>query len=231
MLKGIIFDLDGVIVDSHAAHKKAWRGLLTALGHDVDEAALDFVVEGRKRAEILRHFLGGANEEEVRRYGAWKDELFCKFAYDVKMLPGVAEFVKAAGAAGLALAVGTSAGRRRAQETLERFGLASHFAVLVTGDEVRAGKPDPAIFLQAAAGLRIPPECLLVCEDAVPGVQAAKSAGMRCLGIAANGRRPLLEKAGADWVAKDFEQISLDHIRVEFSSVRGNGNISCATGT
>ena len=55
MLKGIIFDLDGVIVDSHAAHKKAWRGLLTALGRDVDEAALEFVVEGRRRAEILRY--------------------------------------------------------------------------------------------------------------------------------------------------------------------------------
>ena len=204
-------------MDSHAAHKKAWRGLLTALGRHVDEGALDFVVEGRKRAEILRYFLGDAGEEDVRRYGAWKDELFSKVADEVKPLPGVADFVQAAKAGGLALAVGTSAGRRRAQESLERFELASHFAIVVTGDDVRQGKPDPAIFLRAAAGLEIPPGRLLVCEDAVPGVQAAKSAGMKCLGIAANGRRGLLESAGADWIAEDFRQVSVEQLRTEFS--------------
>lgn len=204
-------------MDSHAAHKKAWRGLLTALGHEVDEAALEFVVEGRKRAEILRYFLGDASEEDVRRYGAWKDELFCKAAHEIKMLPRVSDFVQAAKAEGLALAVGTSAGRRRAQETLERFGLASHFAAIVTGDDVRQGKPDPAIFLRAAEGLGIAPGHLLVCEDAVPGVQAAKAAGMKCLGIAANGRRALLESTGADWVVEDFMQVSLEHVRTEFS--------------
>ncbi|MGE5322001.1 MAG: HAD family hydrolase [Actinomycetota bacterium] len=217
MLQGIIFDLDGVIVDSHAAHKKAWRGLLTALGREVDEAALEFVVEGRKRAEILRHFLGDASDEDVSRYGAWKDQLFCKVAHEVQTLPGVAEFVKAADAAGLRLAVGTSAARRRAQETLETFGLASHFGTVVTGDEVCKGKPDPAIFLRAAAGLGLAPEHLLVCEDAVPGVQAAKSAGMKCLGIAANGRRAFLESAGADWIAEDFRQVSVENLLAEFA--------------
>lgn len=205
-------------MDSHAAHKKAWRGLLTALGHEVDGAALDFVVEGRKRAEILRYFLADASEEELRRYGAWKDELFSKMAHEIKTLPGVADFVQAAKTEGLALAVGTSAGKRRAQETLERCGLASHFAIVVTGDEVRQGKPDPAIFLRAAAGLAIKPGHLLVCEDAVPGVQAAKAAGMKCLGIAANGRRALLESAGADWVVQDFMQVTVEQLRTEFST-------------
>ena len=204
-------------MDSHAAHKKAWRGLLTALGRDVDEAALEFVVEGRRRAEILRYFLGDASEEDMRRYGAWKDELFSKVAHEIKMLPGVAEFVKAAEGAGLVLAVGSSAGRRRAQETLERFGLASHFAAIVTGDDVRQGKPDPAIFLRAAEGFRIASEHLLVCEDAVPGVQAAKAAGMKCLGIAANGRRALLESAGADWIAEDFRRVSVEQLQAKFS--------------
>lgn len=223
MLKGIIFDLDGVIVDSHAAHKKAWQGLLRALGRDVDDAALEFVMEGRKRVEILRHFLGDANEEDVRRYGGWKDELFSKVEHEVKTVPGVAEFVKDAKAAGLALAVGTSAGRRRAQKMLQRFGLASHFAIVVTGDEVRAGKPDPEIFLRAASGLGIAPEYLLVCEDAACGVQAARGAGMKCLGVAANGRRALLESAGADWVVDDFEQVGLDQLKAEFLTTRCKG--------
>jgi HAD superfamily hydrolase (TIGR01509 family) len=216
MLKGIIFDLDGVIVDSHSAHKKAWRALLELVGREVDETALDFVVEGHRREEILRHFMGELSDEQVRRYGALKRELFADVASEVKPVPGVIEFVHAAAHAGLALGVGTSAGKRRAEETLELFGLRSHFQAVITGDDVRAGKPDPAVFTQAAEGLGVAAEHGLVCEDAVLGVQAAKRAGMKCLGIAANGRRTLLERAGADWVMEDFRLVSLDDLRAEF---------------
>jgi len=205
-----------VIVDSHSAHKKAWRALLESLGRKVDQAALDFVVEGHRREEILRHFLGELNDEELGRFGVLKRELFAEVAHEVKTVPGVVEFVRAAADAGLTLAVGTSAGRKRAEETLETFGLRSHFRTVITGDDVRAGKPNPAVFCQAAEGLGIAAEHLLVCEDAVLGVQAAKRAGMRCLGIARNGRRELLESAGADWVIEDFREASLSQLQAFF---------------
>jgi len=213
MLKGIIFDLDGVIVDSHSAHKKAWRALLESLGRNVDETALDFVVEGHRREEILRHFLGELSADEVQRLGAMKRELFAAVAHEVKTIPGVVEFVRAATDARLALAVGTSAGRKRAEETLDLSALRSHFQAVITGDDVRAGKPDPAVFCQAAEGLGIAAEHLLVCEDAALGVQAAKRAGMKCLAIAANGRRALLEGAGADWVVQHFTEISVQKLQ------------------
>jgi HAD superfamily hydrolase (TIGR01509 family) len=229
MLKGIIFDLDGVIVDSHSAHKKAWRALLESLGSTVDQAALDFVVEGNRREEILRHFLGELNEEEIRRLGALKRELFAEVAHEVKTVPGAVEFVRAATDAGFALAVGTSAGRKRAEETLESFGLKSHFRTVITGDDVSAGKPDPAVFIRAAEGLGVPAEHVLVCEDAVLGVQAAKRAGMKCLAIAANGRRALLKSAGANWVTEDFRYVSLDELQALFSYQTGTGKSACAT--
>jgi HAD superfamily hydrolase (TIGR01509 family) len=213
MLKGIIFDLDGVIVDSHPAHKQAWRELLASLGREVSEAQLEFVLEGHKRDEILRHFLGDLSGEEVRRLGQRKDDFYRRAAHQVKLIPGVEDFISAAKLAGLGLAVATSAGRRRAEETLRHFTLMESFRVVVTGDEVQAGKPDPAVFQRAADGLELGAEHLLVCEDAVAGVQAAKRAGMRCLGVGADGRRELLMETGADWVVQDFIAISVGDVQ------------------
>lgn len=228
MLKGIIFDLDGVILDSHPAHKKAWRALLRSLGRNVSEQQLEFVLEGHKREQILRHFLGELSEEEVRRYGALKDKYFADVAHEVGPVAGVLDFVGEAEAAGLALAVGTSAGRRRTEEMLERLGLRSRLGAIITGDEVRAGKPDPAVFQTAAQALGIAAGHTLVCEDAVAGVQAAKRAGMKCLAIAANGRRALLEQAGTDWVVQDFTQTTLEKIAALFAT-KSIGRSACAS--
>jgi beta-phosphoglucomutase len=217
MLKGIIFDLDGVIVDSHHAHKQAWRELLASLGREVSAAQLQFVVEGHKRDEILRHFLGDLSGEEVRRLGKLKDDFYRGVAHEAKLIPGVAEFISAAQLAGLGLAVGSSAGRKRAEETLRHFDLMESFRVVITGDEVQAGKPDPAVFQRAADGLGLGAEHLLVCEDAVAGVQAAKSAGMRCLGIAGDGRKGLLRETGADWVVEDFLRVSVGELQSLFN--------------
>lgn len=227
MLKGIIFDLDGVLVDSHAAHKKAWKKLLTSIGRDFTETELEFVVEGHKREEILRYFLGELSEADVQRYGALKKSYFCEFVHEVKAVPGVLEFVRAAESADLALAVGTSAGGKRAEEMIAGLGLQSHFSAIVTADDVTKGKPDPAVFARAAERLGISSRNLLVCEDAIAGVQAAKSAGMSCLVIAANGRRELLQKAGADWIAEDFRSVELEELRRQF--VNRNGRVATAS--
>jgi HAD superfamily hydrolase (TIGR01509 family) len=225
MLKGIIFDLDGVIVDSHVAHKKAWRGLLASLGRHVSEQELEFVVEGHKREEILRHFMGELREEEVREHSALKDEFFRAVAHEVTVIPGIPELIERASSESVVLAIGTSAARKRAEEMLNGFGLKSHFRVVVTGDDVQRGKPDPAVFQMAAEGMGLSAGNVLVCEDAVPGVQAAKSAGMKCLAVAANGRRALLERAGADAVVEDFREVSVGELRHLFVSPKS----FCAT--
>ncbi|HEX7288690.1 MAG TPA: HAD family phosphatase [Candidatus Angelobacter sp.] len=213
MLKGIIFDLDGVLVDSHAAHMQAWREFLHGMGRDVSEGELAVVLEGRKREEILRHFLGELSAGEVREYGTRKDELFRCYARELKPLPGAVEFLEAATEAQLQIGLASSASRARVERTLQELGLERHFRVTVSGDDVAAGKPDPAIFRMAAHGLRLTPENALVCEDAVCGVEAAKAAGMRCLAIAANGRAEALKAAGADRVAPDFQQVKVEDLR------------------
>lgn len=217
MLAGIIFDFDGVIVDSHPIHIEAWKALFSAMGKAVGDEELSFVTEGAKREEILRRFLGGLTPEQIELYGAEKERLYQARASELKLVCGVAEFLQQADVAGVPIAVATSGSRRRVERTLEAFGLLGRFHAIVTAEDVAKGKPDPALFFLAASRLRAAADQILVCEDAVAGVTAAKNAGMRCLAIAANGRRKLLQEAGADLVIEDFTQTGLDEVKRIFA--------------
>jgi beta-phosphoglucomutase len=218
MLRAVIFDLDGVIVDSHPAHLQAWKTFLHSLERNVSDSDLRFALEGYKREIILRHFLGDLTQEEVKDYGAKKDALFRASMDELKTVAGFAAFFDSVQAAGLPVALASSASRWRAEHTLNHLGLARAFRAIVTGDDVANGKPDPAIFQAAARSLGADPADILVCEDAVSGVEAARRAGMKCLAIAANGRRPLLQQAGADIVVGDFTEASLVELRIFFEN-------------
>ena len=212
MLRAVIFDLDGVIVDSHPAHLQAWKTFLHSLEKDVSDSDLQVVLEGYKREVILRHFLGDLTADEVKYYGAKKDALFRASMDKLKTVAGFSHFFDSVQAVGLPVALASSASRWRAEHTLNHLGLTKAFRAIVTGDDVANGKPDPEIFQAAARSLGTDPADTLVCEDAVSGVEAAKRAGMKCLGIAPNGRRPLLQQAGADIVVGDFTEASLAEI-------------------
>lgn len=216
MLRAVIFDLDGVIVDSHPAHLEAWKSFLHSLDKNLSDSDLQFVLEGYKREVILRHFLGELSPQEVKYYGEKKDALFRASLEDVKTLPGFAAFFDSLEGAGLPVALASSASRWRVEYILNRLGLTRAFRAIVTGDDVVDGKPDPAIFRAAARGLGADPADILVCEDAVAGVEAAKRAGMKCLAIAANGRRARLKEAGADVVVDDFTEADLNDLRALF---------------
>lgn len=213
MCKGVIFDMDGVLIDSHPVHKKAWAQFLASVNRPVSDEELDYVLDGRKREEILRHFLGDLPEEQVREYGQRKDEIFGKSSSELKTIPGVEQFLAMLESAGLPMAVATSASFARARGTLHELGILPHFSALVTGNDVVNGKPDPEIFLRAAERLDLPARNLLVVEDAVSGVRAAKSAGMKCLGIASDSREVKLRAAGADHVVPDCRKLSLQQVQ------------------
>lgn len=217
MLQGLIFDLDGVVVDSHPAHLCAWKTLFFSLGKRVPEHDLVFVLEGHKREDILRRFLGELTQEQLEDYGAQKQILFKDASRELRPVSGVLEFLQQAEAEGLPMALASSASRSRVEYTLEQLNLTDRFRVVVTGSDVAKGKPDPTLFQSAAEGMGIDPRGILVCEDAVNGVEAAKTAGMRCLAIAANGRTPLLQKAGADKIVPDFTATSLAELRGLFN--------------
>ena len=217
MLRGIIFDLDGVLIDSHPAHMRAWKLFLLSLGREVSDQELEVVLEGQKREDILRHFLGELTEQQVRQYGAQKEALFRNCVPEIKITVGLPEFLQQTATSGLAMALASSGSRARVEYLVKELGFREYFQAIVTGDDVTTGKPDPAIFNLTAKRIGVDSREILVCEDAVNGVQAAKLAGMKCLAIATNGRGLILEKAGADKIAPDFSSIGLEELKKLFA--------------
>lgn len=204
----VVFDMDGVIIDSHPAHRKAWRKFLHSMGREVSDGELDFILDGRKRSEILRHFLGNLSEAELEAKGKCKDQFFQDLELEVKPIRGVIEFLNSLRSRNIAIALATSASESRARSTLARLGLTDLFEAIITGGDVPKGKPDPAIYRITCERLYLEPKNVLAIEDAVSGVRAAKGAGLRCVGVSGHEAPDELIAAGADCVIKDFHGAS-----------------------
>ncbi len=207
-LRGVVFDMDGVIIDSHPAHRKAWRKFLQSMGREVTDEELDFILDGRKRSEILRHFLGNLSEAELEAKGKCKDQFFQDLELEVKPIRGVIEFLRSLRSRKIAIGLATSASESRARSTLERLGVADLFGVIITGGDVPNGKPDPAIYRMTCERLNLMPEDVIAIEDAVSGVRAAKGAGLRCVGVCGHEAPDELIAAGADCIIEDFHGVS-----------------------
>jgi beta-phosphoglucomutase len=223
VFKGVVFDFDGVIMDSHPAHLRAWKSFLNSLGKNVSEEQLHFVLDGRKRDDILRHFLGQLNADEIEEYGLQKEQCFRDEVTHVLVADGLLGFLEDLESEQLAVAIASSGSKSRIHFLVDRFGLNKFFRVIVTGEDVEQGKPDPAVFLKAAHQLGVDPRELVAFEDAVSGIKAARSAGMRCIGIAPPDRVPILLAAGASCVLPDFHDVSCSKIRKLLSNGAGMG--------
>jgi beta-phosphoglucomutase len=212
-LEGVIFDMDGVVIDSHPAHRRAWLAFLRALGKEVSAEELDFILDGRKRSDILHYFLGEMTDEEVAGLGKQKDELFCQAALELTPVSGVVEFLTNLKEEKIAVGLATSASAYRTRRTLDSLNLNKFFNVVVTGDEVQKGKPDPAIYQMACKKLGFDPKHSVAIEDAVSGIRAAHGAGLKCVGVARGPKQMQLLDAGAEGVIEDFQSFSPDRLK------------------
>jgi HAD superfamily hydrolase (TIGR01509 family) len=219
-IRAVIFDMDGVVIDSHPAHREAWHSFLRTLHRDVCDKELDYILDGRKREDILRHFLGSVSLRQLRQYGKQKDTFFQKQTHQIQPMPGVVEFLEHLRRQRVPLGIATSASEKRTYSTLERLKLCQYFTAIITANDVVASKPDPAIYQLACQSLSVPPMEALAIEDAFSGVQAAKAAGLRCVGIPGDqdGRR-LLE-AGADVILQSLCGVTLKALEHQLRTVR-----------
>ncbi len=202
-----IFDMDGVLIDSGAHHRKAWRALLDELG--VEPAHPEFwrLTIGRPAEEAVSLLLGRrVGRAEARRLALRKRDLYATFAArGLLSVPGALRFVEALARIGVPRAVGTSASRGDVESLLGALGLRRYFDVIVTADDVRFGKPSPEVYLESARRLGAPPTACLVFEDSLVGVQAARRAGMRAIGVTTAHTVDELRRAGAETTIPDFE--------------------------
>jgi HAD superfamily hydrolase (TIGR01509 family) len=216
-VRGIIFDMDGVLTDSEWFIAEAAR-LMFRETHRVEVKHEDFA-EFVGMGENL--YLGGVaakygigdfevERDKARTYAIYGELVKGKGSAKgaLKAMPGAVEFVKACTAGGLKIAVATSTDYIKMMANLEAVGLAEgFFHATVNGLEVERRKPFPDLFLEAAKRIGIPPESCWVVEDSPSGVQAAKAAGMRCLGLLTTTTGEVIRARGADLVAKDLSAI------------------------
>jgi len=198
--------MDGVLVDSGAHHRGAWRALLDELGV-VPEPDFWRVTIGRPAEEAVGLLLGRAlTDGEARRLAERKRDHYVRLARrGLLPITGVPEFVDALARAGVPRAVATSASRYDVERLLATLGLRRHFETVVTADDVRYGKPDPEVYLRAAEGIDVEPAECLVFEDSVVGVHAARAAGMRVIGVTTAHTAAELCDAGAESAIAHFE--------------------------
>lgn len=209
--KAILFDMDGVLCDSEPLIAEAACRMF-AERHGVRVQPSDFhpfVGTGEDR------YLGGVAEkygvtlrrpdDKARVYEIYLEIIPGR----LRPLPGVREFIAAARAGGWRLAVATSADRIKLEGNLREIGLPPEtFDAAVVGEDIERKKPAPDIFLLAARRVGVPPERCVVVEDAVSGVQAAKAAGARCLGLTGTYTAEALRAAGADWTADGLDRVT-----------------------
>lgn len=186
-IKGVIFDLDGVLVDTAVFHFQAWKRLAQELGFDFTEIENE-QLKGVSRIASLEKILNwagvDASESEkiemAERKNRWYLDLVEQMKAD-EILPGSLELLHWLKKNGYQVALGSAS--KNAPLILEKTGMISFFDVLVDGNSVSLSKPNPEVFLKAARDLKLLPEVCLVFEDAQAGVDAARAAGMNVIGI------------------------------------------------
>lgn len=206
-IKAIIFDLDGVLVDTARFHYKAWKKLAHQLDIDFGQQENE-QLKGVSRVDSLKKILSWGDKtlppEEFNRLMKAKNDDYLVYVNQITaedLLPGVAESLQFLTAKQIPFALGSAS--KNARRILDKLALTATFKAIVDGTNVSKAKPDPQVFLKAAELLEVAPEHCAVFEDSIAGIQAANAANMRSIGI---GRADVLHEA--DYIFSDFTTIN-----------------------
>lgn len=215
MLKGIIFDMDGTLVDSLKYHFLAFDEYARRQGFTLREP-VTVKFSGRHSNEIFPAILG---DEIVAEYGLErlnreKEEVYREmYRPNIKPIDGVIEFLQAAKAAGLKCAIGSAGCRENVEFIIEALGIANLIDGSVSGSDVTHGKPHPEIFTKAHQLLGLSAEECIVAEDATNGILAGIAAGCKCIGITTTESAEDLSKAGASICIKDYTSLRVEQLQ------------------
>lgn len=207
MIEAILFDLDGLMVDSEPHSIASWQAVLAKRGVQFDQNALDSVLGQRvveTASTAIRLFHLPERPEDLAQ-----EKVEYQIAHlngNVQPMPGLIELLDWVDQSGLKKAVASSGLRRYIDAVLATTHVQDRFDVIISADDVINGKPAPDVFLAAARALNVPPENCLVLEDAPFGVQAAKAAGMMCFAVP-NAHSHALDLSLADRVVASLSEV------------------------
>ena len=209
--KAVIWDMDGVIADTAPYHLRAWQEVFRQRGksYTEDDFRSNF---GKRNDAIIRNILGSKiTLRELEAIATEKEASFRESARDnINPLPGAIELLQSLNERGFSQALGSSAPIENIRLVTRELGIEDLFQVIVSGMDVKEGKPSPQGFLLAAEKLGIEPQDCVVIEDATAGVTAAKRAGMRCLAV--TNTSPKTKLARADLVVDTLEKVTVSDL-------------------
>jgi beta-phosphoglucomutase len=207
MIGAVLWDLDGTLVDSEEYHWRSWRDTLAAegiaLGYETFLASF-----GQRNDRILRGWLGpAADAERIQRIGDSKEVEYRRLAREegVQPLPGAADWVARLNRAGWKQAIASSAPRANVEVVVAALGFEHVIDAIAAAEDVTRGKPDPDVFLEAARRVGVPPGRCIVVEDAAAGIEAARRAGMKSVGVDRHAPLP-----HADLVVRTLTDLPVD---------------------
>ena len=207
--RAVVWDLDGVIVDSADAHNESWVAMARQFGVPYDPEKDFPVIFGRHNNDIISSMWGVTDQSKIDEMADFKERKFREAAAKLKPLPGVVELVKALREAGWKQAIGSSAPMLNIQALLDATGLGPYMDAISSGNDVTEGKPNPQVFLIAFERVGVDPRNGVVIEDAPAGVLGGKRAGAAVLGVTTTQTAGVLRDAGADRVVDSLEEISV----------------------
>lgn len=194
--KGVIFDLDGVLIDSGWAHKQSWYDLAEKEGYQMSD---DFFYStfGMQNYQILPMLAGmELSNEKINEMSDWKEQRYRDiFSESIELSAGAETLFDELKSGGFLLAIGSSTPKANLDFVMEKLKLEKHFNVIVSKEDVTNGKPAPDTFLTAAQKLALKPENCIVIEDSLPGIEAGKKASMSVIALTTTRDRTELMEA------------------------------------
>ena len=206
--EAVIFDWDGVVIDSSAHHEKSWELLAEEKGlvlpHDHFKTGF-----GKKNQEIIPRLGWAADPFEIQALGDRKEQIYRDLVreHGILPLPGVHALLEALKKAHIPCSIGSSTPRANIEMIVDIAGLAGLFDAVTCAEDVVHGKPDPEVFLIAAKKVRALPERCVVIEDAFVGIEAAHRAGMRCVAVASTNTLETLQHS--DLAVSSLQEVSV----------------------
>ena len=215
MLKAIIFDLDGTLVDSLPYHHESWRIFFKK--NNIEENDFNEIYRNYKGGgtlELMRSVFGDIyTKDELEKMSDDKEVIF-RDIYRSKIFPinGLRKFLDNLKKNNILLSIGSNAIRKNVLMTIKELGITNYFSSIICGDEVSKGKPDPEMYIKTLSNLKVNKNECIIFEDSIEGVTAAKNANIKVIGVTSSQSSETLKSVGAFKTIEDYTKISIDNI-------------------